>query len=99
MPSARIKLPTNASGGIAISTNLEWGYICPEWLPEASDMTKGPIISNVAATSPLWFWSDEWQEIEAEADEEIASGKMPQPMSFAELKERLDQIKDEEEAR
>jgi len=42
-----------------------------------------------------WFWSDEWQETEAEADAEIASGNLPRGVGLARLKEHLDMLKRE----
>ena len=41
-----------------------------------------------------WFWDERWQEIEAEANEDIAAGRVTRHASGAELLEHLDGLRE-----
>jgi bifunctional DNA-binding transcriptional regulator/antitoxin component of YhaV-PrlF toxin-antitoxin module len=46
-----------------------------------------PILADQA-----WFWTERWQAMEREADEDIATGRVSEPMEIDEFIEHLKQI-------
>lgn len=42
-----------------------------------------------------WFWTERWQAMEREADEDIAAGRVTRAMDIDEFLEQIKQIRDE----
>lgn len=43
------------------------------------------VVTDGRSTRQLWFWTPEWQEMEREADEDIAAGRVARFDSFDEF--------------
>jgi len=95
-PSTTATPITNTTGSETIATGFPWLRASSAYEPEVDDVAKGPIERGIS-TAPAWFWSDEWQGIEAEADADIAMGNVSRPMSIDQLRTRLDEFKQKED--
>jgi len=92
------QLEVDATGSVTMSPRLGVIHLADAPSARIGSMVKGPAVFTFARTSELWFWSDGWQEIETEADKEIASGSASRIVDFAQLREHLDRLKNTREA-
>jgi len=57
------------------------------------DLTEDGILikpQKIVPDSQAWFWTEEWQADEREADEDIKGGRVSEAMTVAEMREYFD---------
>jgi len=86
---------TGGTGSDEIQYVAQALYLCTHWFEEVTSPAKGPITYDYAQVSPMWFWSDRWQAMEAEADRDIASGHLSPALGIDQLLSRLDKLERE----
>ena len=59
-----------------------------------SERTDGVMELLAIPVDQAWFWSERWQAMEREADEDIAAGRVSEAMTVDEFLEHLERKRD-----
>ena len=85
-----VKVTENHQVTIPDSVCEKLGISSGDYL-EVIETTEGVLFKPQKVDNDAWFWAEEWQEKEREADEAIAKGKMVGP--FDNINDALQALK------